>query len=474
MKNILIFQTYLSHEHNNAILKSLSKEVDEYSYIYTFGGYPITSIGISEAKTKHINSYAMLSSKVHLKYFLKYPFKYIATIVTFTWYLVSSLLLLPFIKLLLRESNFPSHDSIKFSFLLRLFRIYETYVVTNGSATVKYTYLVIFLKKIIKTIGEALYIKLLICPIKDSRYSLFVSHHNYLGFILYDSLDASYNYTQAAGCIKQINDNLYDEPDAFCISDYPSKINLLDEQFLSISSISKKRDPKANIIKLSNSIYGEYSFLNERKYFVLVLNRLNDSPFYRISDRIFANYFDFAAYTIKFCALNNIPLVVTKHPHASLESYAELRIYNLCKSFKLKNKPIHYHENWDYFLSKNLITLITFDGSVILEALSIGINPITIAVGACKDLFFVHRPKSLKEFNSLLQDKFISTFRVNPTSNPISIYRHITSFSSVGVLKPVHGTFENRDSLRNQNKDICLTSNAPDIIRNTIHDVEGL
>ena len=60
------------------------------------------------------------------------------------------------------------------------------------------------------------------------------------------------------------------------------------------------------------------------------------TPFYRFSDRLFAITLQFAKYTINFCASHDIPLVIAKHPHSTLDSFAENEIYKLLPGLEKK------------------------------------------------------------------------------------------------------------------------------------------
>ena len=472
MDNILLFQSHISNEHNLAILYSIFKKHGRFSTIYTFDGYPVDIKSEISHSCKHIDSSYILSPKNHLSFLLKYPHKYIISFLFFLFYSCFCILLFPVIGILLRKTTFPHHKSFRFPLLLRRARIYETYVGTNGSGIFQFSCLLKFQKTVLLTFLKSLILSCISHTKKSSETTLFISHHNYLGFLLFDAIKADHNYTQAAGCIKFINDNLYDEPDAFFVGDFPNDRNLLDQKSFSISNISKERDPSSIKSRLSVPFKDKkYLNLNKSKYFVLVLNRLNDSPFYRFSDRLFANYFQFAKYTINFCASHDIPLVIAKHPHSTLDSFAENEIYKLCARLRKRNKYIIYDESWENYISSNLLSIITFDGSVILESVAIGINPVTIAFGACRDLAFVHRPHTIQNFNSLLLKRTTSLFRTNPTTKPISLYRYFTSYSSVGCLKPVHGSTENRDRIRMENQKLFSYLSDNHLIRQSIRDL---
>lgn len=277
---------------------------------------------------------------------------------------------------------------------------------------------------------------------------LFLSHHNYLGFVYKKELGSSKVYTQAAGVLAECDKYLVIEPDAI----FSLKGSEKDSGLMKVGFLSESRDLGVLKDLLKKSTHDDR---DGKGYLVLVMNRMNDSPFYRMCRRIYPEYFSYTKATIELCARMGLSLKVVAHPHVSKIDKAQKEIEALCRRLRRAGSDIVYEsKSWKDLLSKELTTILTFDGSVVLEAVAIGVRPVVIGHGAIKNVKEAVRPSSRDEYRDLLRKAKMyeqGFYRCEANSVYLREYFDLTTSSRVGALVPMFGDEDARQRTVEEN-----------------------
>ena len=156
---------------------------------------------------------------------------------------------------------------------------------------------------------------------------------------------------------------------------------------------------------------------------IIMLHIFRDSAFNIIDrDRIFSDYIDWIDNTLRIIKNSNEQWIIKPHPNFkrwgenSYKTYKKI-ICNIIGKNKVKNIKYLDEKISNIELLKQAKRIVTFSGTVHLEAACLGIKPIVISKCTLSDQpneEFVFKPKNLHQYKKLLlTDSKSSIFKLN-------------------------------------------------------------
>jgi hypothetical protein len=207
---------------------------------------------------------------------------------------------------------------------------------------------------------------------------------------------------------------------------------------------------------------------------IVFLHVFRDSPFnYIDQSRIFADFSDWVLYTLKAIADSNEEWLIRCHPSAT--SWGECQqtwLDSFCKRLFGGKWPTNIAVDSDYSnisVLQNGKRVLTYQGTVHLEAASLGIKPIVITDVTLNmfDPEFAHKPKSREDYSRLIkmpaiaQDFQLSQEAINTARILLYIREKVLSFredTGAYTVRRLDGNAAFIEELRSVEKMSCYFS----------------
>jgi len=198
-----------------------------------------------------------------------------------------------------------------------------------------------------------------------------------------------------------------------------------------------------------NSTYTRHKKIN-----VIFLHVFRDSPFYHIDlKRVFIDYVDWILTTLEVLACSDEQWLIKEHPSAELWGESQTTwMEALTKAVYGKtglpsNVVLTSSEYSNIDLLCKAKRVVTYAGSVHMEAACLGVKPITIAMTALEsiDPSFVLRPNSRAEYRSMLLRGEDNDFKLGREFVETAVKVLYSSECCLNFRKDVSGVFTYRN-----------------------------